>query len=325
MALTNSQYESIMRGYSEQQSINRAELGKRRAYVLEHIPEYHALEEEAAKVSVSYGNRLLSGEEHSMDALHEALKRISEQKKQLLLGAGLDEDYLTAPCRCKECGDTGFVGNKKCRCFQQQEIALLYSSSGLNSLENVPGFSGVRTDYYTGEDKTRFENVLNRSRQFVEQFRTGSQNLLFYGTVGTGKSLLSACIAKELLQQGHSVMYFSAVTFFEVLGDATFHGREESYDTNLIYGCDLLIIDDLGTEMVNRFTLQELFQCINERALRQKSTIISTNLTLEEIQATYADRIFSRIIEHFDLFRFTGPDIRVLRKVGNGTEHIKTA
>lgn len=324
MALTNAQYESIMRGYGEQQRKNRLELHDRRAYILEHIPAYQALEEEAAAISVSYGNRMLLGEEHSIDNLHKALLRIAEQKKQLLLDAGLSEDYLSTPYRCPDCGDTGFIENEKCHCFQQQEIALLYSSSGLNSLEEIPGFSGVRTDLYEGEDRVRFENVLTRSKQFVERFSSEYQNLLFYGTVGTGKSFLSACIAKELLQRGFSVMYFSAITLFEVLGDAAFD-RGDSYDAGLIYSCDLLIIDDLGSEMANRFTISQLFRCINERALRRKSTIISTNLTLEEIQKTYADRIFSRIIEHFDLFRFTGPDIRIMRKAGSGSDYIKQA
>ena len=324
MALTNAQYESIMRGYGEQQRKNRLELHDRRAYILEHIPAYQALEEEAAAISVSYGNRMLLGEEHSIDNLHKALLRIAEQKKQLLLDAGLSADYLSTPYRCPDCGDTGFIENEKCHCFQQQEIALLYSSSGLNSLEEIPGFSGVRTDLYEGEDRVRFENVLTRSKQFVERFSSEYQNLLFYGTVGTGKSFLSACIAKELLQRGFSVMYFSAITLFEVLGDAAFD-RGDSYDAGLIYSCDPLIIDDLGSEMANRFTISQLFRCINERALRRKSTIISTNLTLEEIQKTYADRIFSRIIEHFDLFRFTGPDIRIMRKAGSGSDYIKQA
>ena len=325
MALTNAQYETIMRGYGEQQRKNRLELHNRREYILKHIPAYHTLEEEAAEISVSYGNRLLNGEEHSIDKLHAALADISRKKQQLLLDAGLTADYLSTPCRCPDCGDTGFVENEKCHCFKQQEIALLYASSGLNRLEDIPGFSGVRTDLYTGEDRTRFMQVFERSKQFVERFPAGDQNLLFYGTVGTGKSFLSACIAKELLQRGYSVMYFSAITLFEVLGDAAFRDRTDSYDTGLINSCDLLIVDDLGSELSNRFTVKELFHCINERALRGKSTIISTNLTLEEIQATYTDRIFSRIIEHFDLFRFTGPDIRVLRKAGSGSDYIKQA
>lgn len=321
MALTNAQYEAIMRGYGEQQRKNRLELRNRREYILKHIPAYHTLEEEAAEISVSYGYRLLSGEEHSTDKLHEALTDISRKKKQLLLDAGLTEDYLSTPCKCPDCGDTGFVENEKCHCFKQQEIALLYASSGLNRLEDIPGFKGVDTSYYTGEDFHRYENVFKRSRAFVEHFQEEHASLLFYGTVGSGKSFLSACIAKELLKQGYSCMYFSAITLFEVLGDATFNGREDSYDMNLIYTCDLLIIDDLGCEMTNRFTVSQLFQCINERALRNKSTIISTNLPLEEIQERYTDRIFSRIIEHFDLFRFTGPDIRILKKTGDGNDY----
>ena len=311
MALTNSQYETIMRSYAEQQRLNREELRKRRDYISEHLPAYEELEHAAAEKSVAFGIRLINGTETSVDALQEELQELTRQKAQLLAQAGLPEDYLEPPCKCRECHDTGFIDDRKCRCFKQQEIALLYSSSGLTSLEDHAGFAGIRTDLFTGEDQTRFLNALERSRQFVDRFSDERRNLLFYGTVGTGKSYLSSCIAKALLERGHSVMYFSVITLFEVLGDAAFH-KEDSYDTDLINSCDLLIIDDLGCEITNRFIISQLFQCINERCLQGKSTIISTNLPLEELQERYTDRVFSRIIENYDVFRFTGPDIRIM-------------
>jgi DNA replication protein DnaC len=135
--------------------------------------------------------------------------------------------------------------------------------------------------------------------------------------VGTGKSFLSCCIARELLDAGKSVKYFSAGALFDKISDLTFRSKEKetrSYFYQELYDCDLLIIDDLGTELVNAFVASELFDCLNERHLREKATIISSNISLEELRDHYSERIFSRITSHFELLKFTGPDIRMYKK-----------
>ena len=144
------------------------------------------------------------------------------------------------------------------------------------------------------------------------------QNIIFYGTVGTGKSFLSNCIAKEVIEQGHSVIYFSATNFFETLAKYTFDYKSKDELASIyedIYTCDLLIIDDLGTEMTNKFASSQLFSCLNERHLGRKSTIISTNLSLEDLCDTYSERIFSRIMNYFLLCKIVGPDIRRLKNL----------
>ena len=146
--------------------------------------------------------------------------------------------------------------------------------------------------------------------------------MFFYGTVGTGKSFLSGCIAKELLQQGCSVIYFSSSGLFETLARYSFDFREKEALYGFcedLYGCDLLIIDDLGTEVTNNFVTSQLFACLNERNLRRKSSIISTNLNLSELRDRYSDRIFSRITSNYSLCKLTGPDIRICRKRLAGT------
>ena len=142
-------------------------------------------------------------------------------------------------------------------------------------------------------------------------------NLFFYGTVGTGKSFLSGCIASELLESGHSVIYFSASGLFDALARYAFDSRAKEALSGFyedLYHCDLLIIDDLGTEMTNTFVASQLFSCLNERHLRKNATIISTNLSLEELRDRYSDRVFSRITSHYDLCKLTGPDIRMCKK-----------
>ena len=163
----------------------------------------------------------------------------------------------------------------------------------------------------------RFQKAVSISKDFVQNFKQDYHNLFFYGTVGTGKSFLSGCVANELLQKGYSVIYFSASGLFETLARYSFdaNSKESLYDFyDDLYNCDLVIIDDLGTEMTNSFVSSQLFACLNERLLRRNATIISTNLSLEELRNRYSDRVFSRITSNYELCKLTGPDIRMSKK-----------
>ena len=160
----------------------------------------------------------------------------------------------------------------------------------------------------------------------MDNFSSEFHNLLLYGDTGVGKTFLSHCIAKELIDASYSVIYFSAVQLFEHFAENTFGGKREERSDGLapIYECDLLIIDDLGTELTNTFTASQLFACINERILRRKATIISTNLALDDIKSIYSERIFSRLSSSYTMLRLTGDDIRIQKKLLNlgGTKDV---
>ena len=159
---------------------------------------------------------------------------------------------------------------------------------------------------------------MKECQNFVKNFNSDYHNLFFYGTVGTGKSFLSSCIAKELIEQGKLVIYFSSAQLFETLSRSTFDRNSEEAASGIyedIYECDLLIIDDLGTELTNAFVSSQLFSCLNNRHLRRKSTIITTNLSLEELRDRYSDRIFSRITSNYGMCKLTGHDIRITKKL----------
>lgn len=253
--------------------------------------------------------------------LRHKLSEISMRKKSLLKSHGYPEDYLEPVYDCPFCHDTGFVGNEKCRCFKRQEIALLYDQSHLEELAKTENFEHLSEKYYTGSDLVHFRNARDLCLRFVSGFGKTADNLYFYGTVGTGKSFLSICIAHDLIEKGYSVLYFSAASLFETLAGYSFrHGMQEEYRsfTSDLYGCDLLIIDDLGTELTNAFVSAQLFNCINERILGRKSTVISTNLSLAQFQSRYSDRIFSRIMSHYKMCKLTGPDIRLLKRRAGG-------
>lgn len=322
MALTNAQYEAIIKGYEHTRDYYRHQLDTRKEHIYQVIPEYWDLEESISALSVSVAKDMLLGEENTLDRLHEELAAIREKQKQLLSSAGYPSDYLEPQYRCALCRDTGYIlsgdyTRKKCSCFRQQEISILYAQSHIQDMISKENFSTLSYEYYNGQDLQRFENAVQICKNFVQNFEHDYHNLIFYGTVGTGKSFLSGCIAKELLDNKHSVIYFSASGFFEMLARYSFDSKEkialqEFYDD--IYNCDLLIIDDLGTEVTNSFVASQLFACLSERFLRKKAMIISTNLCLEELRDRYSDRIFSRITSSFTLCKLTGPDIRIIKK-----------
>lgn len=349
MALTNSQYDHIMKTYEEKQYKAHYELERRQAYVAQKIPEYKDISEKISSLSIQHAREILSGDDAALDRLKEELKKLRSKKAHLLRQAGIPKDYLLPPYECKICNDTGYVTdtyrwqpgyeagvndssyhedkaleedkafmvNEKCHCFRRQIIDFLYEQSNIRGFLQENNFSRLSMEYYTGDDLLRFKYAVERCRKFIDTFKIDYHNLFFYGTVGTGKSFLSGCIAKELIDLGNSVIYFSATSLFDRVSQASFNYDNKNMLADLfgdLYDCDLLIIDDLGTELTNSFSSSHFFSCLNERFRRKKPIIISTNLSLEELRDRYSDRIFSRITSNFDLCKITGIDIRMYKK-----------
>ncbi|MGN0361663.1 MAG: ATP-binding protein [Bilifractor sp.] len=333
MPLTNSQYEAIMRIYTQKQLKNQRELDRRKKEIYTRIPRIPEIDAEVASVSVKKAFYLLgdpAGADIDTDA---AIRDLAEERRALLLSHGYPEDYLELHYDCPICHDTGYVHDRKCTCFRQMEIELLYSASNLKDALKTDTFDSFSLDYYpkdsfsTVNRKSYYweaQRALEQSKAFVRDFgknqrASSPENLLFYGDVGVGKTHLSHAIAKGVLDLGYSVFYLTAYDLFELMGRFKFHSDEdarESYDT--IYVCDLLIIDDLGTEMLNNFVTSELFLIVNERILRKKSTIISTNLSLKKVREAFSERTFSRIMGAYQLIHISGADIRIQKKLGSG-------
>lgn len=318
MALTNSQFDSILREYEKTQTRNRHTSELRLNEVYQKIPAFQEIDASISSVCVEYGKKLLDGDDTALSSMKNILKEKGEQKARLLTEAGFPENYLDPVYDCADCHDTGYLEHgEKCHCLKQAVINMLYEQSNIKDMLDRDNFSSLSYEYYKGEDLNRFENAVNACKKFVEDFNLGYHNLFFYGTVGTGKSFLSGCVARDLIERGHSVIYFSSSQLFEILSRNTFDYRNKEELGGLfedLYNCDLLIIDDLGTELTNSFVASSLFSCLNERHLRKHSTIISTNLSLEELSVRYSERIFSRITSHFDLYKLSGQDIRMYKK-----------
>ena len=327
MALSNSQYDAIMREYGRQQLENQHQLEARRNEIYRVIPAVRELEAEIASRSVAGAKRLLAGDTGALAELREELSDLREQKAILIRAKGYPEDYLTLHYRCPDCEDTGWRQGRKCHCFLRAQMKLLYAQSNLDHVLDQENFSRLSYDYYdsseiipelglTNADYMR--RVVAGCREFAADFDRKKENLLFTGSTGVGKTFLTNCIAKELIDSGHSVIYLSAGDLFEVFSRNKFDydTPEDMRDTyRYILDCDLLIIDDLGTELTNSFTVSQLFICLNDRILQKKSTIISTNLSLNEIKSIYSERTFSRISSNYRLLRLVGDDIRIKKKL----------
>ena len=320
MSLTNEQYDTIMREYDEIRFRN-AELTEKKVRALyEKFPELQAWENRAVTLKARKVRMMLDGASQTdIDNLEDEATMLLVKRVALLETNGLSEADFEPICDCPDCKDTGYVydakGNRsKCHCFKAREINLLYDQSGIKSFLEKENFSKLSLDYRTGDDLEHLKGAVKICREFIGSFDNEHRNLVLSGTVGTGKSFLSCCIAHDLLESGHSVIYLSAVSLFDKLAGRQFRKDEEESGTGLseLYDCDLLVIDDLGTELTNSFVASSLFSLINERELRGKSTIISTNLDLAGIKERYSDRVLSRLTGNYTFLKLTGPDMRTL-------------
>lgn len=251
--------------------------------------------------------------------LKSRLKNLQEQRNALLSAHGLTPASLEPVYVCPDCKDTGYIGSDKCHCFLQAEIDLLYHQSNLNEVLKQENFDTFSYNWYDGDERDSMRRTVAEARLFIENFDTQFQNLLLLGAVGTGKTFLSNCIAKELMDTCHSVVYLTAFQLFDMLSKAAFGGERNAQNYQQTYpylfDCDLLIIDDLGTELPNSFTVSQFFLCINERILRKKSTLISSNLDMEALRSIYSERTLSRIISSYTIRQLPGSDIRIKKKL----------
>jgi DNA replication protein DnaC len=247
-----------------------------------------------------------------------------QQERAILARENFEEGYLDDSPLCGNCGGSGYVGSTMCECLtelcrQEQKKELTLLSGGKEN------FSQFRLDYYPDRvdpklgvsPRAIMERNFRTCRTYAAAFSQNSGNLLFIGGTGLGKTFLSACIARAVADKGYSVLYETATHLFNKLEQAKFSPTEESrYEAAKLTACDLLIVDDLGTEMPGQFVTAALYSLLNDRLLAGKPTIISTNLNVEEMQRRYSPQIASRLQGNFSQLIFLGEDIRVLKNRG---------
>jgi len=313
MSLTNAQYNEIMRVYEENRINNKYIQDEHLAEVYDLIPGYKDIDDSIAQMAISAGKKRIMGDRDALVGLSSQIEEMSKKKKEMLTEYNFPADYLEPVYTCIDCKDTGYIGDTQCHCLKNRILRTLYAQSNIEDVLERENFRTLTYDYYNDSEIPQMRDIVSRCKDFVCNFDNEYRNILLLGHSGVGKTFLTNCIAKDLLDSGHSVIYFTSFQMFDTLSKYAF-----SYDDDEeilgkcedIFSCDLLIIDDLGTENTNSFVSSSLFRVVNERDIRRKSTIISTNLSLHDLNDRYAERSMSRIFGQYDTIK---PDIQDIR------------
>ena len=247
-----------------------------------------------------------------------------QKEREALAAEHFAPGYLEETPICDRCGGTGYLGANMCRCLHQ--LCAREQRKELSRLcTGAERFDTFRLDLYSDRvssdlgvsPRAVMKRTFQRCQEYAKDFTPGAPNLLFNGGTGLGKTFLSACIAETVTDRGFSVVYESAPQLFAKLEKNRFSPSEQTrFEEGKIMGCDLLIIDDLGTEMPGNFVTAALYALLNDRLLEGKSMLISTNLNADEIAQRYSGQIASRLLGSFKLLTFVGEDIRIMKNRG---------
>lgn len=315
-------YARIRKEYESKYLRAREAANIRRSEALFAIPELEEIDKALGKTGLIIMNAAMQGDDVAQKIEQARMENLAlqEKKKQLLLANGFPADYTDVKYECPLCQDEGFYDFKICKCMKKKLVEAAYESSGMAHLLRSQSFDNFDLAYYAEDPRTatHMKRVLEITKSYAESFDSAKgSNMIFMGGTGLGKTHLSTSIARTVIDQGCDVFYAGAITFFsdfEMQRYGNSAGGETGLGTAQYFDCDLLIIDDLGTEVINQFTTSVLYNVINTRLSRKKSTIINTNFSQDDLRAKYADRITSRIFGEYRVIPFVGRDVR-LRKL----------
>lgn len=326
MSYNRENYIRLKKQFEERSAAAERAADERRAELHAAIPELKGMDDAQSDIGLRMfkiameisGGRL----EEELEKLRRETEQLAADRAALLLAHGYPPDYDKVKYECPACMDTGFVGMKMCSCFRRALVLAGYESSGIAGLIRTQSFETFDPACQRADPKSLELMKLNLSfcKSYAESFEPAtSGNLLLIGATGLGKTHLSTAIAKEVIERGFDVVYDTAQN---VLADFEYErfgrGYGDTVDgeparTAKYFECELLIIDDLGTEVSNQFTVSCLYNIINTRVNKHLPTIINTNLGREELRRRYADRITSRLFGEFRPLLFTGTDVRTLK------------
>lgn len=321
MGYQKDNYKRIREEYATKALEVQKEADERRIELYTKIPEARELDGRLASFGLRIMQAALYGgdTEKAIAELRAENEKILMARAELLRMNGFPADYTEPHYACDRCKDSGYVGIKMCECMRMRLIEAGMESSGLGALMKTQSFDNFSLSFYqkTPTEAAHMTQLYQDIRDYAENFTlTGDQppkSCLFLGGTGLGKTHLSTAIARTVIERGYDVFYNSAVGMLSDFEFRRFGNGLASSDgdnTERYTECDLLIIDDLGTEVVNQFTLSCLYHVINTRLNLKKPTIISTNLTSADLRKTYTDRITSRLMGEYKVCAFYGTDVR---------------
>lgn len=314
--------DAIEKYYEDLRSDDRIRYEDRKSKVYELVPGLEELDAQISTAALDLAVKNLGRGTDITVQIDRLNSSLMERRRQLLARYGVQDNYLKPVYHCSICEDRGYVDGHRCSCYLPARIHVVYGNSPYyRSLEkeNFDTFDiNVYPEDYVPAKKATVRQlmtgVMRECRKYADTFPAGA-SLLFTGDVGTGKTFMSNCIAKTEIDRGYSVCYLSASEFFDNYADHEFRHTDTPRFRDML-NSDLLIIDDLGTEVTGgSFHPSALFQIINKRRMDGQSTIISTNLDMSGLTERYNSRVTSRIMESYRVYRFYGPDIRTARAI----------
>lgn len=314
----------VLRELEKNRAAHEAELAERRQAVYEQSPRIRQIDTALQSTAASVIRASLeSGEDPTaaVAALRERNLTLQEERRQLLRSLGLPGDYLAVRYDCPACSDLGYIGSKPCECLKARYIRKLTERLSTVLPIRDQNFEAFRLDYYSDVPDSRIgmsprmcmEMNFNKCRRYADSFSLGSPNLLLYGSAGLGKTFLSTSIAKVVSERGFSVAYDTAINILSSYENAKFGTGDPGEAKAAIRryeAADLLIMDDLGTELSTAFTTSAFYHLLNTRLMSRRPMIINTNLLPDRFEAQYSAAIASRLLGEFTPLRFLGEDIR---------------
>lgn len=286
-----------------------------RAAEIERLLSHTAVQ--AAKAVLGSGN---SGE--ILAKLKENNLALQEERRQLLASAGLPEDYLQPHYQCPKCEDTGYIDGRMCSCLKELLRKEAYRRLNDSTPLSLCTFDSFSLSYYPDTSdspdrpspRAQIGKILSYCRRYASNFSPDSPSLLMQGGTGLGKTHLSLSIANEAIERGFGVIYGSTQNLASSLEKERFRRDSDDETNQMLLSCDLLILDDLGTEFSTSFIDAAIYNIVNTRLMSKRPTIISTNLSLREMETRYTERFVSRIIGSYIRLFFYGSDVRQQRR-----------
>ena len=312
----------IIEEYENTRSRKEDERRERVKKIYSNFPEIENIDREIYRLGAENVNKIINSPEKA-DELNKEYKNkyksLKEKRKKIIEENGVDPEFDIVKYNCKKCSDKGFMPDgRRCACFNQRLINYRYKNSNLAGILEQQNFDTFSFEYYSkekdGQKPSPYENIkmiYNRAKKFSENFENEDKGLVFYGDTGLGKTFLSSCIAKALMDRGKIVVYVNAPRLFMIYENNRFNLLEDESIIKDIYSADLLIIDDLGTEPQTKNNISFLFDILSERLANNKKMIISTNYSMNELTKIYSSRFTSRLYEYFIIYGFYGSDIRI--------------
>jgi len=297
-------------------------LEARKAEVYKKVPRIKQIDREIADRYRQMVAKAFTGEKVKNSEVKSAAVDLRAEKCELLVDAGFPLDYLDLRYECKKCSDTGFVKGQMCSCFIKELNKLSAAESNLSQRMSKETFKNFRLDYYPDDGGSRspkaiMSKVFDLCKNYAETFSEESANMFFNGPTGLGKTFLSSCIAGEVIAKGYSVIYDSAQNIIDAFESYKFGKNDAPDSVDKYTECDLLIIDDLGTEFITQYSLSVVYTLLNNRINSHKPTIVSSNINGEQMDSYYPKSIVSRLSGEFMTVPFMGSDIRTAKNGRN--------